>query len=62
MGPPDDVQLMSETPRHLRADHRVIHGIPGADTCLAQCRELLVGGPAIRDGHGREVPALLAEW
>ena len=61
MGPPDDVQLMAESTPHLRADRWIVHGISVTDTRLTQRRELLVGGPAVRDGHGREVSTFLAQ-
>ena len=61
MGPPDDAQLMGEALPHLRADPRVIHGVALPDARPAQLRELLVHGPAIGDGDGREVPALLTQ-
>ena len=62
MRPADDTQLMGEPPAHLCAHPRVIHGIALPDTRPAQFGELLIHGPAVGDGDGREVAALLAEW
>ena len=61
VGPPDDPQLVAEAFADLRGDDRVLHGIATADARPAQFRELLVRGPAVREGHGREMPALFAE-